>query len=215
MKGPIYNLGIALRLQGQSVEAAAEMREIRRLHQSRVQLAQSKKMILDGLNLLKEQQPREALKLFQQSVALNPSLPSPYYYSGLAQEKLGNSNKAEEAYTKALQLKPDSAEAHMSLGVLLGRQNENEAALKELKSAVLCDPDLAEAHYNLALMLARTGKSDEAVSELSTTISLKSATLGQPSVASEHSNAADNQIQRAAHCLQGRHRVGAAICRSP
>ena len=58
-----YNLGIALRLQGQSVEAAAEMREIRRLHQSRVQLAQSKKMILDGLNLLKEQQPREALQV--------------------------------------------------------------------------------------------------------------------------------------------------------
>lgn len=49
-------------------------------------------------------------------------------------------------------------EAHMRLGVLHGKRNENEAALKELREAVLCDSDLAEAHYDLARVLTRTGK---------------------------------------------------------
>ena len=166
-----YALGVALHKQGQTAEAAAEMRDIRQIHQSRVRLAQSNKLILEGVDLLKRKEFEQAAARFEESAKLSPELPSSYYYLGLANERR-DPNDAQQAYLKALALKPDYAEAHMRLGILYARQNNTEAALGQLHEAVLSDPDLAEAHYNLALMLSTTGKIEEAENELNEAVSI-------------------------------------------
>jgi tetratricopeptide (TPR) repeat protein len=67
---------------------------------------------------------------------------------GLTWERKDDAEQALAAYEKALELKPDYAQAHSSLGLLHWRQ-ERSRALEEFHQAVMCDPDLAEAHYNL------------------------------------------------------------------
>ena len=77
-----YAFGIALQQHGQTAEAAAEMREIRRLHQSRTELAQSKKLILDGIGFMKRARWQEAKTQLTESSKLSPQLPASYYYVG-------------------------------------------------------------------------------------------------------------------------------------
>ena len=48
-----YNLGIALRAQGQTKAAQAELQELKGLHDFRTRLAQSKSLILQGVDALK------------------------------------------------------------------------------------------------------------------------------------------------------------------
>ncbi len=48
----------------------------------------------------------------------------------------------KKAYEKALELKPDYAQAHASLGLLLWKSGNQTQGLEELQRAVMCDPDL-------------------------------------------------------------------------
>ena len=84
----------------------------------------------------------------------------------------GRRRAGPDAFKKALELKPDYAQAHSSLGLLYWRQNDHPRALAEFRQAVMCDPDLAEAHYNLGLALAQSRKLDEGIGELKEAISL-------------------------------------------
>src|SRR5207249_8586114 len=57
---------------------------------------------------------------------------------------------------KALTAKPDLAEAHNVLGLLLGRASANsKQVLAEFREAVRLRPDFAEAHNNMGLVLAQ------------------------------------------------------------
>ncbi len=170
-----YGLGVALQMHGQTAEAASEMREIRGLHQMRTELAESKRLILDGVQQMKATQWQDAKVRFEQAAKLSPDLPAAYYYRGQSEAKLGETSKALESYRKALDLAPDYAEAHMALGVLYARTGRTEAGLDQLREAVLSDPDLADAHYNLALMLVSAGDKRGALSELSEALSLDPA----------------------------------------
>ena len=63
-----YNLGIALRAQGQTGKAQKELNEVEGLHQFRTHLAESKQLILEGVEALKQQRLTEAADRFQKSV---------------------------------------------------------------------------------------------------------------------------------------------------
>jgi Flp pilus assembly protein TadD len=63
-------------------------------------------------------------------------------------------------------LNPSNADAHFSLGVLLGaRQRIPEAAVALRRAADLA-PQNAEAHRNLGVALAMLGKLDEGIAEV-------------------------------------------------
>src|SRR5207302_3390684 len=70
-----YNLGIALRAQGQTSAAKKELDEMNALHEFRTRLAQSKMLILQGVEALKQQKLDDALARFQDSVEQSPTLP--------------------------------------------------------------------------------------------------------------------------------------------
>ncbi|MCG6962574.1 MAG: tetratricopeptide repeat protein [Acidobacteria bacterium] len=75
--------------------------------------------------------------------------------------------KARSAAVKALELDPDLAEAHASLGLVLWIYDwKRERAEHELRRAIELSPGYATAHQWLAEMLAEDGMADQAESEI-------------------------------------------------
>ena len=75
---------------------------------------------------------------------------------------LGKLQEAEAALSKAIELKPNFAEAHSNLGNILkdlGKLQEAEAALSK---AIELNPNFAEAYSNLGSVLNHLGKLEDA-----------------------------------------------------
>ena len=97
------------------------------MHEFRARLAQAKLLIVQGVDALKKQQLDEALTFFQKAIEQSPELPTGYYYLGVTWDRKQDDARAKEAYDKALQLKPDYAQVHSSLGLLYWRQNDPDS----------------------------------------------------------------------------------------
>ncbi len=66
-------------------------------------------------------------------------------------------------FQKALQIKPDFAEAHISLGIALRRKGNVDEAIIRFQKALQIKPDDAEACYNLGNALLQKGRVGEAI----------------------------------------------------
>ena len=106
-----------------------------------------------------EQKKRlEALALFQNGVSLAQA------------DKI---EEALDAFRKAVELKPDLAEAHINLGLLLYRQGKADEAEKALLEALELKPEepktkeaLADIYFEKAKELLQLDKIDEALEKL-------------------------------------------------
>src|SRR5712672_1438989 len=92
-------IGVA---QGDPNSAKKELDELSGLHEFRTRLAQSKMLILQGVEALKKQKLDDALALFQKSAEQTPELPTSYYSLGVAWEGKNEATRAREAYEKAI-----------------------------------------------------------------------------------------------------------------
>jgi Tfp pilus assembly protein PilF len=61
-------------------------------------------------------------------------------------------SSAAEQYSQAIRLKPGLADAHCSLGNLLGAQQKYEKAKVELQACTQLDPSRVEANLGLGLV---------------------------------------------------------------
>jgi len=68
---------------------------------------------------------------------------------------------AEAASIKALSLAPDSALAHLSLGMVLGVTNRVEEGIAECERALAISPNLALAHAVIGMYKAYAGRAEE------------------------------------------------------
>jgi tetratricopeptide (TPR) repeat protein len=100
--------------------------------------------------------------------------------SWVAHNNLGNAlfrrARTEEAvshFQRAIELKPDLAEAYTSLGVAQGSAGHIDQAIANFKQAIRVAPDYAEAYYDLGIALNRTGQTDEAIRQFQEAIRLK------------------------------------------
>ena len=75
----------------------------------------------------------------------------------------GKLDEAVACYRRALELKPDYAEAYNNLGIVLKEQGKLDEAIACFRRALELKPDYAEAHSNLGSALKDQGKLDEAV----------------------------------------------------
>ena len=75
----------------------------------------------------------------------------------IASHKEGKIDEAEKSYKKAIELKPDYAEAHYNLGVALENLGRLDEAEKSYKKAIELKPDFPEAHNNLGNTLNYKG----------------------------------------------------------
>jgi tetratricopeptide (TPR) repeat protein len=117
---------------------------------------------------------QKAATYFQQAVNKDPEYGAAY--SGLADCSSGlawhgfNSPaealpKANAAALKAVQINPESAEAHASLALVLHHQLDWPGAESEFRRALLLDPHHANAHHWYGDYLSAQGRHDEALLE--------------------------------------------------
>lgn len=98
---------------------------------------------------------------------------SDYYVSPAAALELG-----KQAALKALELDPNLAETHVSLGAIRFSYDWNwPEAEKEFTQAVKLNPNSSDAHLWRGVFLAQMGRSDEAISEIKLAESLDPLSL--------------------------------------
>jgi TolB-like protein/DNA-binding winged helix-turn-helix (wHTH) protein len=117
---------------------------------------------------------QKALIYFQQAINKDPTYGAAY--SGLADCNSGLAwhgfkspadalPKANAAALKAIEIDPQSAEAHASLGLVLTHRWEWTGAEAEFKRALRLDPRYANAHHWYGDYLSIMGRHDEALPE--------------------------------------------------
>jgi TolB-like protein len=80
--------------------------------------------------------------------------------------------RAEEAVIRALELAPDLAEAHTSLGLLRGNQRKGYAAVAALEHATELHPGYAEAHNWLSWICQVLGQAKKALAHAEQAVAL-------------------------------------------
>jgi tetratricopeptide (TPR) repeat protein len=85
--------------------------------------------------------------------------------------KGASSNDVAAEFREAIRLRPDYAEAHSNLGLVLIQGGDDPGGIAALREAVRISPDYAEAHANLGAALTPTD-ADEAIRELEKAVAL-------------------------------------------
>jgi tetratricopeptide (TPR) repeat protein len=150
-----YRLGMAYEAQGKYKEAAAAYAKAAKLNPDEV--------IDDGMDFFKVQynlantlalsnQHEAAVAVYQKLLETLPApIATPYYNLGLSYVALNRSQAATDALRKAVEIKPDYAEAHYNLGLIYARAEQYPQAIDEFRLAIKSKPDYAEARYNLGV----------------------------------------------------------------
>jgi len=76
-------------------------------------------------------------------------------------------------YRKALEIKPDYAEAHLNLGNILAARGQADEAIAQFRMALEFDPDNVKAHNNLGHVLAAKGQVNEAIIQYRMALKIK------------------------------------------
>jgi predicted O-linked N-acetylglucosamine transferase (SPINDLY family) len=114
-----------------------------------------------------------AAALIGKAIAIDKTQPAYYYNLGIALQALGCLREAGAAYSAALELAPNYAEARNNVATVLADLGFLERAVGEYRIAVRLKPDYADAHNNLGSALARLGRREEAVGAYQTALRLK------------------------------------------
>jgi len=126
---------------------------------------------------------QKAVEFFKQAIEKDPNYA--LAYSGLADtyslfEAYGDFQareympKAKQAALKALELDPDLAEAHASVGKAIFYWDYDWAgAEKEYQRAIQLDPKYATAHHWYGELLSLSGRHDEAIIQIQTAVELE------------------------------------------
>ena len=83
---------------------------------------------------------------------------------------------------KALEIRPDSADAHSRLGVALSASGQNEEASIHFQKALETHQIRPRTHYNIATLLLNSGHLDEAIAEFNKELQI------QPEFVEAHNN---------------------------
>ncbi len=103
-----------------------------------------------------------------------------YFKAGRNRFDEGDLNGAVAAYLQSIELQPDSAEVHLSLGLVYLKLEKNKDAAKAFKDSVRLQPDVAEAQYGLGLAYFRMARHRDAAD------AFKRATILRPDMAKAH-----------------------------
>lgn len=127
---------------------------------------------------------RQALGLYDEAVALAPTLAKAHLNRGNALLALGDAAGAADAYRVALQHEPQSAAAHYNLGNACAAAQRLDDAFAAYRRAIELDPDFADAEVALGVLLEDQGRADEAAERYRRALRLK------PGFAPVHGNLA-------------------------
>ncbi|CAH1905146.1 conserved hypothetical protein [Candidatus Nitrotoga sp. HW29] len=98
-----------------------------------------------------------ALKLIEQAIQIQPSIPDFHNNLGLVYQAIGDHKRAVGCYRQAIALNTNYVEAYNNLGLILEATGRPAEAVTYYESAIALRPDFAQAHWNLSLALLVTG----------------------------------------------------------
>ncbi len=112
------------------------------------------------------------IALWTDTVAKSPWNPYPLNNLGIALSDSGRRTEAIARFTRALELKPDYAEARNNLALALLNEGRVPEAVSGFEAALRLKPDYAEAEANLGVALAGSGRLPEALGHLERAVRL-------------------------------------------
>ena len=124
----------------------------------------------------------EAESIYQQILHADPNQPVALNLLGMVAYQVGKIDIAVELITKAINTKPDYAEAHFNLGNALQALERSDEAIVHFQKVIDIKPDYADAHNNLGSALQALQRLDEAV------VHYQKAIDNKPDLATAHSN---------------------------
>jgi len=86
-----------------------------------------------------------------------------YFDKGIAYLNKGMLDEAIAEFKKAVEINPNSADAHTALGAAYANKGMPDKATAEYRKAIEINPNSAEAHYGLALSYYYKGGHDSAI----------------------------------------------------
>jgi Flp pilus assembly protein TadD len=113
-----------------------------------------------------------AIRLYDQAIAVDPLHAEAYYKRGNALKTLGRLDAAILSYAQAIERKPDYAYAYCNRGVVQQALGLNAEALASYDKAITIEPSDALAHYNRGLVLQELSRWDEALQSYSRAIAI-------------------------------------------
>jgi len=153
-----YNLGIALKDQGNADAAIAHYRRAIELRSSYAEAHYNLGRLLVQKGLLDE-----AIAHYEKALEINPADAEAHNNLGATLFANGHVDAAIAHYRKALAIQPDYADASCNLANALLSNGDLEGAIGYYSACLAISPDQAEAQYNLASALLRRGRTDEAI----------------------------------------------------
>ena len=105
---------------------------------------------------------KEAAKYYQELINQGCNDHRIFSNYGVILKDLGKLQKAEFLYRKAIEIKPDFAEAYYNLGIILSDLGKLEEAQFLYRKAIEIKPDYIKAYSNLGSILSDLGKLEEA-----------------------------------------------------
>ena len=127
----------------------------------------------DALEAHKAGKLQDAVEIYTEYLAKNPKSAEAYNWRGMANEDLGQLNKALADLNRALELSPNYSDAYNNRGEVYRRQNKVVEAMNDYRKATELEKDFAEPHYNMALILEAQKKNELAVREFDTYLKFK------------------------------------------
>lgn len=92
---------------------------------------------------------------------------------GVALAARGAGDQAIAQYRKALEIKPDYADARNNLGIALFNKGEKAEAIAQYRKALAVTPDYEDARNNLGVALQDRGEKEEAVAQYRKALEIK------------------------------------------
>ena len=100
-------------------------------------------------------------------IAKNPASYRGHTNLGIALSNAERHEASIREHRKALQIRPDLADARNNLGEAFRRKGRLDEAIEHFRQALLIDAEFGEAHYNLGLSLRSLGRMHEAAASFS------------------------------------------------
>jgi len=114
-----------------------------------------------------------ALREMKRALAADPANAQTLTWLGDLHVRLNHWRSAEDAFRRALQLRPNSWITHIELGLLLYKQGMYLPALTEFRTAALASPKDVLTQSNVGFMYLVLGRVPEALETLRLSLSLK------------------------------------------
>jgi len=115
------------------------------------------------INLFTQKRLKKALSESNQMLEKFPNSVILFNIIGASNAGLMQYDAAIESYKKALEIRPDYAEAYFNMGVTLKDKGESEASFDCYKQALKIKPNYAEAYNNIGNALKDKGDLEEAI----------------------------------------------------